>query len=593
MSDEDTTGAACTVPEASKCESDEVVPSTHEPLEVWALVEREIARVNPAHPTWASFKCSPAEALMLMTQVYAQRRLHGLVCLQPDPGAPKRRDANDDQLLWTPLTPRTQRVLLDHGLTPSLQQTHAPTSREVFAVRAVISLERIAERIGVPGTMLRSNAPAIALQSLGMPIPLGLLLVGYWLLRVGYAKALVVSSLEINWAILREASREVIERLGLGAVWAQLKKLDAEEHAEVTVDPITLEPVPRAQRRPRKPGHPWQMCAPEAARQRLERLGGEKAGDERHRDLRHILTVLENRPTRTLPLTSMAMVRRIEALAIRFPNFADVIDDIARQLALRARLREPLGLEPLLLAGPPGVGKTRFAQAVAEQIGFGLAVHSLAETTAGWVISGASTGWSNSRPGLVATHVAELPDGQAPLILFDELDKVPIGNYPITPTLLGMLESSTAHRFRDECLSMDLDVRPLSLLFTANRLDRIPPEVLSRMTVVEVQSPTKSQMPAIVKSVDEGLRRERPRLRRHFLPLSPSVIEQLSASPPRVVRRILLAAYARASQRSQKATGCIELVAKDLAALGESDQKATSQQVWANTDEASSPGRVH
>lgn len=591
MSNEDLAGAACAVPETSDRESDEAVPSTHEPLEVWALVEREIARVNPVHPTWASLNCTPAEALMLMTQVFAQRRLDGLVRVHHDPSAPERRDANDDQLFWTPLTPRTQRLLLDHGLTPSLQKTLSQISAGVFAVRAVISMERVAERIGIPGTMLRSSAPAIALQSLGMPLPLGLLLFGYWLLRGGYAKSQVVDSLEVYGATLRGASREIIECLRLGSVWARLKKLDKDDQA--TVDPITLEPVSRTPRHSKKSGHPWQLCAPEAARQRLERLGGEKAGDERHRDLRHILTVLENRPTRMLPLTSMAMVRRIEALSVRFPNFADVIDDIARQLALRARLREPLGLEPLLLAGPPGVGKTRFAQAVAEQIGFGLAVHSLAETTAGWVISGASTGWSNSRPGCVASHLAELPDGQAPMIVFDELDKVPTGNYPITPTLLGMLESSTARRFRDECLSMDLDVRPLSLLFTANRLDRIPPEVLSRMTVVNVQTPTADQMPAIVKSVDDGLRVERPRLRRHFLPLSPSVIEKLSASPPRVVRRTLLGAYARASQRSTRSRGRIELVDKDLVALAASERAELRPQTWADVDDLTALGRVH
>lgn len=592
MSTENASELGGSAAEASGSVSEPGAPNWDQQLDVWALVEREIARVIPAHPTWASLRCTPAEALMLVTHAMAHRKLDGVVRVHHKGPASERLSTPDDQLCWNPLNPLTKRMLLlKQGLTPSLQLTVSQMRDTAITVRVVVPVQDVAARTGIPAQALRSCAPAIALQSLGMPLPLGLLLFGHWLQRSGYAKLQVVDSLATYGVTLRGASKEIIECLRLGAVWAELKKLDEEEQA--TVDPITLEPVPRTPRRSMKHDHPWQLCAPGAPAQRLERLNADKAGEERNRDLRHILTQLENRPTRALPSTTSAMVRRVEALSVSYPNFSDVIEDIARQLALRARLREPLGLEPLLLAGPPGIGKTRFAQALADRIGFGLAVHSLAETTAGWVISGASIGWANSRPGCVASHVAELPDGKAPLIVFDELDKAPTGNYPITPTLLGMLESSTAGRFRDECLSIDLDVRPLSLMFTANRLDRIAPELLSRMTVVKVHAPTKSQMPAIVKSVDESLRSERPGLRRHFLPLSASVIEQLSTSPPRVVRRTLLSAYAQASLRSPQARGRIALLGHDLSAGTAGAQVEMTPLTLAISDDATSQGRIH
>ena len=44
------------------------------------------------------------------------------------------------------------------------------------------------------------------------------------------------------------------------------------------------------------------------------------------------------------------------------PNFHAVLDDVRRQLALCEDSRDALEITPLLLLGPPGVGKTHFAR---------------------------------------------------------------------------------------------------------------------------------------------------------------------------------------------------------------------------------------
>ena len=45
------------------------------------------------------------------------------------------------------------------------------------------------------------------------------------------------------------------------------------------------------------------------------------------------------------------------------PNFHEVLDDLKRQLALCTDSRDALEITPMLLLGPPGIGKTHFARA--------------------------------------------------------------------------------------------------------------------------------------------------------------------------------------------------------------------------------------
>ena len=69
------------------------------------------------------------------------------------------------------------------------------------------------------------------------------------------------------------------------------------------------------------------------------------------------------------------------------PNFAEVLDDVKRQLALCEDSRDALEITPLLLLGPPGVGKTHFARELAQLLGTGMGFVSMSSLTAGWVLS--------------------------------------------------------------------------------------------------------------------------------------------------------------------------------------------------------------
>src|SRR3954471_7407003 len=46
----------------------------------------------------------------------------------------------------------------------------------------------------------------------------------------------------------------------------------------------------------------------------------------------------------------------------QLPNFSDALDDVKRHVALAQDCRDGLEVTPMLLLGPPGIGKTHFAR---------------------------------------------------------------------------------------------------------------------------------------------------------------------------------------------------------------------------------------
>lgn len=249
----------------------------------------------------------------------------------------------------------------------------------------------------------------------------------------------------------------------------------------------------------------------------------------------------------------------MDELFEELPNFASVLEDIRKHLALCIDSEDSIELPPMLLLGEPGIGKTHFARRVAQLLGTGYGFVPMSSLTAGWVLSGSSSQWKNAKPGKVFDTFMN-GDYANPVMVVDEIDKASAdGHYDPLGALYELLEIDTASRFVDEFVEVPIDASGAVWFATANDAARIPDPILNRMNVYEIEPPDAAGAARIALGIYREIRNGHDWGK--AFPEAPSdlLLEKLSSFGPREMRRAIQSGFGNA-----KLAGRAEIRPEDI-----------------------------
>jgi hypothetical protein len=219
---------------------------------------------------------------------------------------------------------------------------------------------------------------------------------------------------------------------------------------------------------------------------------------------------LYQRLARPLPLHAVPRdaTARLARLAEAAPAFAAPLAELRRTLALAAHAGRPSPrLRPILLVGPPGVGKTWFARRVAAALDLPFASLNLGGATDNRCLQGTARGWSAATPAWPIAEMARL-GAPNPVFFLDELDKAGgqrESNGRVHDTLLAMIEPESAAAWFDECLRSAADLRHAVWIMAANETRGIPAPLLSRLSVHQVAAPPAAAFDGVLAGLLGGI----------------------------------------------------------------------------------------
>lgn len=233
-------------------------------------------------------------------------------------------------------------------------------------------------------------------------------------------------------------------------------------------------------------------------------------------------------------------------LEANFPNFRAVIDFVRASFALAERGSRAVSWSPIVLDGPPGIGKTLFAEELGRRLDVPTRRVDLAITATAMALVGCDKHYAEAETGILFELLA-FGESASPLVILDELDKASGDDrFPSTGPLYGLLEPRTAGDFRDQAVpDISLDASHVLWIATSNAADLIPEPIRSRMRIFSIAKPTREASRALARRIYLEIGREcMPGV---GIPEPPAeVLDRLARLSPRSVQIVVREGFGRA-----------------------------------------------
>ena len=181
------------------------------------------------------------------------------------------------------------------------------------------------------------------------------------------------------------------------------------------------------------------------------------------------------------------------------PWMARATEYVWHALRRSAQRSEPITLRPVILNGPPGIGKSIWARSLAAALSVPYGDVDASKGSAGMALVGVERGWGSAQAGrpidvMLAKRIAN------PLIVVDEVCKARTmtstngGSHSFSDALLSLLEPGTSKAWHCPYFRLTFDMSHLSWVLTSNTIENVPEPVRNRCQVIEIPDLTLDQL---------------------------------------------------------------------------------------------------